>query len=71
MYAQQCPSLSAMLVSRQQITHRQHTRGWIETPDGRYFLPDAVKVQFVNGFNKPFICRPHRRWFARLMGIFA
>lgn len=67
-----CPNLASLLTNGQQITHRAHTRGWIETPDGRHFQPDASKVRFVNGFNIPFINRPRRRrWFARLMGISA
>lgn len=71
MYAQQCPSLSAMLVNGQKITHRQHTRGWLETPDGRHFQPAVGDVRFISGFRLPLVTRPRRRWFSRLMGIFA
>jgi len=69
----QCPSLANMLTKGQQVTHRAHQRGWIETPDGRFFQPKATDVQFVIGRRLPFMSRPQnkRRWFARLMGIFA
>ncbi|EPD2924119.1 phage filamentation protein Fil family protein [Escherichia coli] len=55
------------------MTHRQHQRGWIETPDGRFFQPKAADVQFVKNCRVPFMSRPRnkRRWFSRLMGIFA
>lgn len=69
----QCPSLAAMLTNGQQVTHRFHQRGWIETPDGRHFQPKASEVQFVKGCRTPFMARPRNkvRWFAKLMGIFA
>lgn len=69
----QCPSLAAMLVKGQQVTHHQHQRGWIETPDGRYFQPKASEVQFIPGMRLPFLSGQKRkpRWFAALMGIFA
>lgn len=66
-----CPSLAAMLTQGQQITHRRHTRGWLELPDGRHFQPKATDVQFIPGMRKPFMSHPRPRWFARLMGIFA
>lgn len=68
-----CPSLSAMLTNGQHITHRYHSRGWLETPDGRFIQPKASEVQFIKSCRTPFIAskRPRRRWFARLMGIFA
>ncbi len=68
-----CPSLASLLTHGQQITHRQHQRGWIETPDGRFFQPKAADVQFVKNCRLPFMSRPRnkRRWFSRLMGIFA
>ncbi|HDL7481025.1 TPA: DUF2724 domain-containing protein, partial [Yersinia enterocolitica] len=49
MTVNQCPSLAAMLVNGQeinrgQITYRFHYRGWLETPDGRHFQPNANKV---------------------------
>lgn len=69
----QCPSLASMLTNGQQITHRKHQRGWIETPDGRHFQPRASAVQFIPGMRLPFMSGQARkpRWFARLMGIFA
>ncbi|MFU9138283.1 phage filamentation protein Fil family protein [Erwinia tasmaniensis] len=69
----QCPALAGLLTNGQIVTHRAHHRGWIETPDGRFFQPKATDVQFVNGRRLPFMSRPRnkRRWFARLMGIFA
>lgn len=68
-----CPSLASLLTHGQQITHRHHQRGWIETPDGRFYQPKATDVQFVKNCRQPFMSRPRnkRRWFARLMGIFA
>lgn len=68
-----CPSFASLLTKGQQITHRAHTRGWIETPDGRFFQPKAADVQFIKHCRLPFMTRPRnkRRWFARLMGIFA
>lgn len=69
--APQCRSLAAMLVKGQLVTHHRHQRGWIETPDGRHFQPKASEVQFIAGCRTPFIAKPRRRWFARLMGIFA
>ncbi|EKN3500815.1 phage filamentation protein Fil family protein [Yersinia enterocolitica] len=73
MTANQCPSLSAMLRNGQQITHRHHQFGWIETPDGRSFQPKASEVQFIKGCRTPFMAKPRAkpRWWARLMGIFA
>lgn len=67
------PSLASLLVQGQQVTHHRHQRGWIETPDGRFFQPKVADVQFINGRKLPFMSRPRnkRRWFARLMGIFA
>jgi hypothetical protein len=66
-----CPSLAAMLTQAHQITHRRHTRGWLELPDGRHFQPTVADVQFLPGQLKPYMSRPRPRWFARLMGIFA
>ena len=67
------PSFASLLTKSQQVTHRAHTRGWIETPDGRFFQPKATDVQFIKQSRLPFMSRPRnkRRWFARLMGIFA
>ncbi|ENR6206163.1 DUF2724 domain-containing protein [Serratia marcescens] len=66
-----CPSLAAMLTQAHQVTHRRHTRGWLELPDGRHFQPTVADVQFLPGRLKPYMSRPRPRWFARLMGIFA
>lgn len=68
-----CPSLSNMLVSHQQVTCHRHQCGWLELPDGRTFQPRASEVQFIKGLDMPYIAKPiaPRRWFARLMGIFA
>ncbi|EOI6869037.1 phage filamentation protein Fil family protein [Yersinia enterocolitica] len=73
MTAYQCPSLAAMLTNGQQVTHRYHLRGWIETPDGRHFQPKATEVKFIKGCRTPFMAKPKGkpRWWARLMGIFA
>ncbi|HDL7334564.1 phage filamentation protein Fil family protein [Yersinia enterocolitica] len=73
MTANQCPSLAAMLTNGQQVTHRYHLRGWIETPDGRHFQPKATEVKFIKGCRTPFMAKPKGkpRWWARLMGIFA
>jgi hypothetical protein len=68
---QQCPSMAALLTQAHQITHRRHTRGWLELPDGRHFQPTVAAVQFLPGRLKPYMSRPRPRWFARLMGIFA
>lgn len=67
------PSFASLLTKSQQVTHRAHTRGWIETPDGRFFQPKATDVQFIKQSRLPFMSHPRnkRRWFARLMGIFA
>ncbi|MGA7588670.1 MAG: phage filamentation protein Fil family protein [Rouxiella badensis] len=68
-----CPSIASMLTHGQQITHRAHHHGWIEAPNGRLFQPKATEVKFIKGCRVPFISRPRnkRRWFTRLMGIFA
>ena len=69
----ECPSIASLLVHGQRVTHHAHQRGWIETPDGRFFQPKATEVQFIKSCRLPFMSRPRnpRRWFARLMGIFA
>jgi len=69
----ECPSLASLLTKGQLITHRAHTRGWLETPDGQFFQPKATDVQFIKHCRLPFMSKPRgkRRWFARLMGIFA
>lgn len=73
MTANQCPSLAAMLTNGQQVTHRYHLRGGIETPDGRHFQPKSTEVKFIKGCRTPFMTKPKAkpRWWARLMGIFA
>ena len=72
MKIRQCTSLASLLVKQQQVTHYRHQHGWLETPDGRHFQPNAREVQFIKGCRTPFIARPgkKRRWFARLMNIF-
>ncbi|RTP06725.1 phage filamentation protein Fil family protein [Enterobacter hormaechei] len=67
------PSFASLLTKSQQVTHRAHTRGWIETPDGRFFQPKATEVQFIKNSRFPFMSRPRNshRWFTRLIGIFA
>ena len=69
----QFPSLASLLTQGQQVTHRAHSRGWLETPDGRFFQPKATDVQFIRHRRLPFMSKPRnkRRWFARLMGISA
>ncbi|EEZ6655761.1 phage filamentation protein Fil family protein [Escherichia coli] len=49
------PSFASLLRNGCQITHCKSTRGWIETPDGRYFKPEPAKVQFIKGRSKPFV----------------
>ncbi|WP_279050066.1 phage filamentation protein Fil family protein [Cedecea davisae] len=73
MNAIECPSLASLLTNGQKVTHRAHQRGWIETPDGRFFQQKAADVQFIKHCRLPFMSNPRnkRRWFARLMGIFA
>lgn len=68
----QYPSLASMLIT-QSVTHKHHTHGWIETPDGRHFQPSPSDVRFIKGCRTPYIARQRKRprWFARLMGIFA
>lgn len=51
----QIPSLASLLRNGCQVTHFKSSRGWIETPDGRFFKPEPNKVQFIKGMNKPFI----------------
>ncbi|WP_339327350.1 phage filamentation protein Fil family protein [Erwinia amylovora] len=65
--------MASLLTHGCQVTHYRHSRGWIETPDGRYFQPNAINVHFLKGCRKPLIARHRRkpRWFARLMGVFA
>ncbi|AEN67362.1 hypothetical protein Entas_4689 (plasmid) [Enterobacter soli] len=49
------PSLASLLKNGCQVTHFKNSRGWLETPDGRFFKPEPVKVQFIKGKDKPFI----------------
>lgn len=74
----QCPSLASLLTNGQpenrgQVTQRFHYHGWIETPDGRNFQPNSIDVSFIKDRRTPYMAKPRykRRWFARLMGIFA
>ncbi|OYC61678.1 hypothetical protein RX33_00277 [Escherichia coli] len=52
MSEQQIPSFASLLRNGCQVTHCKSTRGWIETPDGRYFKPEPAKVQFIKGRNR-------------------
>ncbi|WP_339057542.1 phage filamentation protein Fil family protein [Candidatus Regiella endosymbiont of Tuberolachnus salignus] len=54
-----------------EITHHRHRRGWLETPEGRRVQPNPQAVQFIHGISAPVIRHPRRRWFSRVMGIFA
>ncbi|BEJ33582.1 hypothetical protein OIPHN330_22020 [Citrobacter freundii] len=49
------PSLASLLKHGCQVTHYSNTRGWIETPDGRFFKPEPNKVRFIKEMNKPFV----------------
>ncbi|WP_342221532.1 phage filamentation protein Fil family protein [Candidatus Fukatsuia endosymbiont of Tuberolachnus salignus] len=63
-----CTSVAVLPDNPLHITHR---RGWLETPDGRRVQPNTQAVQFIKGMSTPVISQPCRRWFSRLMGIFA
>ncbi|EOV8483937.1 phage filamentation protein Fil family protein [Klebsiella aerogenes] len=49
------PSFASLLRHGCQVTHFANTRGWIETPDGRFFKPESNKVRFIKGMSKPFV----------------
>ena len=49
------PTLASLLRNGCQVTHFKNSRGWLETPDGRFFKPEPAKVQFIKGLNKPFM----------------
>ncbi|MEL0552932.1 phage filamentation protein Fil family protein [Raoultella lignicola] len=49
------PSLAGLLKHGCQVTHFSNTRGWIETPDGRFFKPEPNKVRFIKEMSKPFV----------------
>ncbi|QEM92731.1 hypothetical protein FEI17_19820 [Kosakonia radicincitans] len=49
------PTLASLLRNGCQVTHFKNSRGWLETPDGRFFKPEPTKVQFIKGLNKPFV----------------
>ncbi|EPA9245287.1 phage filamentation protein Fil family protein [Yersinia enterocolitica] len=49
------PSIPSILKSHCKIIHFKPLRGWIETPDGRFFKPDPNKVRFIKGVSKPFV----------------
>ncbi|EDT6692646.1 hypothetical protein AH716_002308 [Salmonella enterica subsp. enterica] len=49
------PSLASLLRNGCQVTHCKSSRGWIETPDGRFFKPEPNKVQFIKGRDKPYV----------------
>lgn len=49
------PSLASLLKHGCQVTHFKNSRGWLETPDGKFFKPEPGKVQFIKGMSKPFV----------------
>ncbi|HHR0842553.1 TPA: phage filamentation protein Fil family protein [Klebsiella aerogenes] len=49
------PSIAGLLKHGCQVTHFANTRGWIETPDGRFFKPEPNKVHFIKSMSKPFV----------------
>lgn len=49
------PSLASLLKHGCQVTHFKNSRGWLETPDGKFFKPEPSKVQFIKGMSKPFV----------------
>lgn len=49
------PSFASLLRHGCQVTHFANTRGWIETPDGRFFKPEPNKVRFIKSMSKPFV----------------
>ncbi|WP_313627912.1 phage filamentation protein Fil family protein [Kosakonia sp.] len=51
----ECPSMASLLHHGCKVTHFKNSRGWIETPDGRFFKPEPARVQFIKERNKPFI----------------
>lgn len=66
-----CPAFSAMLKNGQQVTHRRHTRGWLESPDGRFFQPKACDVQFIKGARLPFMACRREHWLLRVIKFFS
>ncbi|UWS30649.1 phage filamentation protein Fil family protein [Erwinia pyrifoliae] len=72
MNAEQVPSMASLLKHGCQVTHYRHSRGWIETPDGRYLQPEANKVHFIKGMSKPFVCaeKINKGLFSRLLSLF-
>ncbi|MGM0511137.1 MAG: phage filamentation protein Fil family protein [Pseudomonadota bacterium] len=76
----QCPSISTMLrrqsnrmTHSQEITKRIHAHGWLELPNGKTYQPKPSEVLFLKEQALPHMPKPkkQRRWFARIMGIFA
>ncbi len=55
MSTENIPSIASLLKHGCQVTHFRNTRGWIETPDGRFFKPEPNKVRFIKEMNRPFI----------------
>ena len=49
------PTLASLLKHGCLVTHFKNQNGWLETPDGRFFKPEASKIQFIKGKDKPFI----------------
>ncbi|KFB99662.1 hypothetical protein GTGU_04101 [Trabulsiella guamensis ATCC 49490] len=61
----EAPSVASLLRRSGQVTHFKNSRGWIETPDGRFFKPEPSKVQFIDGKNKPYISANINKCFLR------
>lgn len=49
------PSVASLLRNSHQVTHFKPSRGWIETPDGRFYKPKPEKVKFIKDEIKPVI----------------
>ncbi|WP_439413098.1 phage filamentation protein Fil family protein [Enterobacter ludwigii] len=49
------PSFASLLTKSCQVTHFKNSRGWIETPDERFFKPEPSRIQFIKGKDKPYI----------------
>ncbi|HBS7470263.1 TPA: DUF2724 domain-containing protein [Klebsiella pneumoniae] len=66
------PSLAGLLKHGCQVTHFGNTRGWIETPDGRFFKPEPNKVRFIKGMSKPFVYtkKINKGLFSTLLKVF-
>ncbi|WP_350262596.1 phage filamentation protein Fil family protein (plasmid) [Pantoea sp. BJ2] len=49
---EQYPPLSSYLKNHQKITHRHHSRGWIESPTGIFFKPPLTKKDKMSPLKK-------------------